>query len=790
MGDKRPVDSGFSLGDVIKKRSRLDQAVASSGGGGHLGGDRNHKTPYLSTPIQPEKSLQMFLTQVRNSARNYLPKESRNFPIQTPFCEVEVRLGLLKVPHASPERRVTSSGAKHAPNGAVVKGFDCTRHKCLMQSGVSRLHFLKWTNMGISEPGPLSQSLGVSTGSGSQGSSSGAAAQLKKDLVETEYVETVYTGYQNDGRVCFVGEHPTTKPVIGKLESKEKLLTMDLAVPAAPYDIRVNLSSEKVMDPAVQQNPPPGWKSKRVKKRRSYMCRDRNRFAWQVDVTEVVCTTNTFHAQSESPAKVEHEIEAELREHYLLQLINEEDPTRVQKLTTQLAQQLWWLLSNINPIADALEVEESLREHPDRGAVQVALAHCGALKKFMDAHKSNVGGGSTAATVAAMYKSPILHRESLASLSNVNFVGCMPVNFSRHNLEEIQQSPDNAYFLSEKTDGIRHFLIFTGDTAVLVDRAMKGKQPKPVGSVADPNADPFAPILDLIQPGTVLDGEVVMNRRPKGKPRPIFIVFDVLATSPTNPVLHLPFEQRLYHLRQASFRTKTASRDMFDPGLVANLNVALPLVRKNFVKRTGVDDLLSHVSEERGMRCYRNGDLHNHLTDGIIFQPNRPYVCGTDVKLLKWKYLDTVTIDVEVLPLRNNDDDDVLRVGCMGEEQTTVDMTRYVLLPQSERMKLEADKFESGGRIAEVGFDPETGEWYYLTMRSDKIAPNHISTVLGTLLELAESLNADELRYRMSIPSGQRDTYRKDMNGMLRQLMDHQRRRLQASRPNASAQPR
>jgi mRNA capping enzyme, C-terminal domain len=203
------------------------------------------------------------------------------------------------------------------------------------------------------------------------------------------------------------------------------------------------------------------------------------------------------------------------------------------------------------------------------------------------------------------------------------------------------------------------------------------------------------------------------------------------------------------------------------------------LVRKNFVKRTELDELLSHVVEEGGMRCYRSGEMHNHLTDGIIFQPNLPYVLGTDVNLLKWKYLDTVTVDVEILPLRHSEDDDVLRVGCMGEEQTVVDMTRYVLLPASERLRLEADKFEAGGKIAEVGFDPETGEWYYLTIRSDKVAPNHISTVLGTLLELAESLTTDELRYRMSVPAGTRDTYRKDMRSMFKQLLVHQRQRLQ-----------
>jgi hypothetical protein len=322
-------------------------------------------------------------------------------------------------------------------------------------------------------------------------------------------------------------------------------------------------------------------------------------------------------------------------------------------------------------------------------------------------------------------------------------------------------------------------MIFTGDTVVLVDRAMKGKQAIPITA----DTEPMAHILPLIQPGTVLDGEVVMNRgSSRHKARPIFIVFDVLTIGATAAVLHLPFEQRLSHLRQASFRSKTANRDvLFADSAVADLNIPLPLVRKNFVHRTDLVNLLNHVVEEKGMRSYRKPISHNHLTDGIIFQPNLPYVCGTDVSLLKWKYLDTVTIDVELLPPRylhhQNGNDDELNVGVMGTDQTIIDMSRYVNLPKSERYRLEADKFESGARIAEVGFDPETGEWYYLTMRPDKIAPNHISTVMGTLLELSESLTTEELQYRMSVPPGHRDTYRKDLRGMLKQLLDHQRRK-------------
>jgi mRNA guanylyltransferase len=282
-----------------------------------------------------------------------------------------------------------------------------------------------------------------------------------------------------------------------------------------------------------------------------------------------------------------------------------------------------------------------------------------------------------------------------------------------------------------------------------------------------------------------LDGEVVMHRKFR---RPIFIVFDVLAISTEQPVLHLPFEQRLQYLRHSSFRTDACGKingdPIFDPTAIKNPNVALPLVRKNFVKRTALDQLFSHVVEERGTRTYRNGEIFHHLTDGIIFQPNMPYTCGTDIHLLKWKYLDTVTIDVEILPpiqsYHNNNgegQEDILRVGVLGDEGSLVDMTRFVKLPSSERRRLEADRHENHAKIAEVGFDPTTGEWYYLTMRPDKIAANHISTVLGTLLELAESLSTEELRYRMSVPPSSRDTYHKDVKGMLKQILEHQRKK-------------
>ena len=178
----------FNLQSLEAKKAKLDKQTASTGG------RSRHSNPFLRDPVQPEKALQIFLTQVRNAARRFLPNEQKQSQITKPFCEVEARLGILKVPHAIPDRRVLSSGTKRDAEGRIIRAFDCSTRqqqmpRCLMASGTSRTHFSKCA--GISEVSALSQALGVTSSSG----------DLKRDLVETQMVETVYTGYPDERRV-------------------------------------------------------------------------------------------------------------------------------------------------------------------------------------------------------------------------------------------------------------------------------------------------------------------------------------------------------------------------------------------------------------------------------------------------------------------------------------------------------------------------------------------------------------------------------------------------------------
>lgn len=793
MSSKRPAGALGSLLSQTAKEAKRTASDRPSGPSASSASGSAPRNPFLSRPTKPEDAIRIFLMQSRTIARRQAGNSQR------PAIEIEARLGTLISPFGAHDMRAVSSGAKviqdrvvHAFVTNISDGSSQQQQgqpTTNFEGGITRSNYLRWTQAGLSEASPLSAAFSCRRPQQNESESS----VLKSQLVETECVTTVFA-YPNKTRVNFAhsnhhsGSGGSNGDLLGEglSEKKEKLQTVDVALPAAPYDLRLTTATELSLDsqrvPSVSSLAP-GWTAKRVKRRRSYVRADKS-FAWRMDVTEVTTTDNPGPGGGSPHPRVGYEIEMELSQSMTQRLVSAPDDASARKLADTLAQQLWFMVQQLNPTHDVLEVDDFLREHPDAESTKLAIGQCNAIRRFVDSGYQS--WRSAISPDGSGGRNP--NNDEWAKPPR-NFIGSMPVNFSRHNIEEVQRS-DGGYFLSEKTDGVRYLLVFTGKSAVLVDRAShetkKAFQPKPRGGGGGGGGgeeDPLRDIIASVKPGAVLDGEVVVHRKLK---RPIFIVFDVLANSSNEPVLQQPFERRLHYLKSASFVKEGVNVDVFNPSSVPNLSVALPLVRKNFVKRVELDRLLSFVVEEKGLRTYRYGETHHHLTDGIIFQPNAPYVCGTDVDLLKWKYLDTVTIDVEILPPRPSygrnaqSDEDVLRVGVMGEEGTTVDMTRYLRLPASERHRLEADRAENGSKIAEVGFDPTTGEWYYRTMRPDKVAPNHISTVLGTLLELAESLSTEELRYRMSVPSGTRDTYAKDVRNMQKQLLEHQRRKNRA----------
>jgi hypothetical protein len=585
-------------------------------------------------------------------------------------------------------------------------------------AGVSHEHYVKTTGDGLSFFSPITSSLGVAAAPPTTPSSLVQSSQL---------TEAVFYSPDAQQRYIQSSVHPP------RFEAKQRILTKDIAVPASSYDFRLTLSTESPMPAA--PTPPKGMLLQREKSRKSYVRKD-GRFAWQLDVTTVTTQNGTSY-----------ELEMELVPEWTKKLVGLKSETPEQraeldKIVNGIAEQLVWMLGHLSPVESDLDVANFLQPHKDKKAVDLARRQCGALRSYSEGNMSSFNGA-----VEHSHGPSLPHAEK-------RFIGSMPTNFQRHHIDSVVKGD---YYVSEKTDGVRYLLIFTGSTAVLLDRTMTGWSPIPVQQ--DTGGDPFLELSQCVQPGTVFDGEVVINRLSR---KPQFIIFDVLCQGLSTPLTRHIFSERLRVLKSNDWLIESAhnpAAGIVDTDLATTKSAcpALPLVRKVFQRRSDVDALLDRVKVDRGLRMYYNGPNHQHLTDGIIFQPNRAYALGTDFNLLKWKYLDTATVDVEV----QADSEGNYTFVCDAGDGAVVDMSRYIKLPPQELVRLEADRTVTNCKIAEVGFNP-IGEWYYKCMRTDKDRSNHISTVMGTLLELAEGISATEIRIRM-MPGGVGDSYDRNL---------------------------
>jgi hypothetical protein len=338
----------------------------------------------------------------------------------------------------------------------------------------------------------------------------------------------------------------------------------------------------------------------------------------------------------------------------------------------------------------------------------------------------------------------------------------------------------------------------------------------------------------LLPEGTVLDGEVVHNLKLK---RPVFMVFDVLQLGGQD-LRALPWSKRVACLNAPSSSSSAAAGggevgggSGVGGGVLLGLKSfleatqtaewcragGLMVVAKRFWQKERVDLLLRNMEAGLGVggtHTYRirpklppqappslspssSGDQPAqqqqqplfevwHKTDGVILQPDAPYTSGTDFSLLKWKFLDTVTVD-----LAARLEDGVARFSCVHSGGFEVDVSEHCCLGWSDTARLAADiagllasssssassgsssssamsSSGSGGKggcgggaggvvggggggaiIAEVGLDPGTGEWFYKGLRPDKDRPNALHTVMSTLIELAENVGAEELEARL-----------------------------------------
>ncbi len=587
-------------------------------------------------------------------------------------AEIELRLGCVLQPFGHERRLLTS----HSATPAAVYTINYSQTK----DGQTEL---------------LTPQMAGAAPNFKAGVSQNTAGGLTEDVIANALGLGSADGLKKESSTTTTHYHTSTPqrhvhlPTGFILETKQRVMTMDVAMPQAEYDIRLTLCTE-VSSPTTSQ-PPNNLTLVRIKKRTSYERRD-GRNAWRVDMTEVT-----------DGGAVTWEVEVEMLDSWCARLRKDDG------LIDATTKQLHWILRYLAPSHSELTVESFLMPHPDSQAIELSKRQVASLRSHhVHSHFT------PAITPEGAHPS--------APRPDKKFPGAMPVSFHRHHLPKVT----SGYFVSEKTDGVRYLMVFTPTTVVLLDRSMRGF------TLKSTSGDLLGALATKVNPGTILDGEVVVNRRLK---QPQFIAFDILISSST-PLTSSNFSERLRHLRSAKWSKS--------PVLDSQTELPLQLTLKTFLPSSSVDDLLSRVVSSAGSRTYIHKKNH-HLTDGVIFQPDTPYVMGTDHALLKWKYLDTATIDVEVMI----DNEGSVTYEVDGGDGIRVDMTRHITLPPQDQARMLADRSATGCRIAEVGLNPATGSWYYCGVRPDKKTPNHISTVLGTVLEIGEGITATELRVRM-----------------------------------------
>lgn len=179
------------------------------------------------------------------------------------------------------------------------------------------------------------------------------------------------------------------------------------------------------------------------------------------------------------------------------------------------------------------------------------------------------------------------------------FPGPQPVSIERRHFPLLKKQ---AYFVCEKTDGTRHFLINCETGTFIVNRAFQTD-----------------PVKIRLPKDTLLDGELVKMKND----RIIFVVHDAVMTRGED---------------------------------LSNLSLNLRLEKARAVVRTIIKTAqapfevrVKTMFDLRDVKSLPSLDAFEYETDGLVFTPvEEPIRMGTHETMFKWKPHDRITVDFEL----------------------------------------------------------------------------------------------------------------------------------------------
>ncbi len=523
---------------------------------------------------------------------------------------------------------------------------------------------------------------------------------IKKQLERLYEMPGTYT----HTRVYTRGTERVIENVInGQLTTEQKYSAgqTDTQIPASQYDNRMKISMEVESGRYLGEFPP---YNSRLRDRKRFTWESDSKF-WKADLT-VVVTNRRYKSW---------EVELELRKSVVDSWMSLTDPMEIQNETVKIVNQLSDILNIINP-----------RESADISTIQ----------EEGDIHILN--------TVRAQL-GPLWGRPN-PNHPRVEFPGSKPVNMQK---KEVPKIYDNVYYVAEKTDGVRYFLMSVTDIhnvnrCVLVNGYSIRENNRTIKDVRAYKVEGGEYLSQLLGLGTILDGEMVHNITSGTS---IFVAFDIIKYLDVDQSSRTFMERR--NILKNVMNVYTSGRPIGNTG-------HLPIDMKQFYPRREIMELFRSVRMDGRHPVFKDNYGRHHKTDGIIFQPDLPYRYGTDENLLKWKWMHLASVDLYVNQLAPQDRDIKLFASRNGasrgqEVHDIVTLTiqdKARLIADVEHIADEEDTVGQGS-IAEVSFDKKSGLWTYMRLRLDKDSPNAIKTVMSTMMELAGGMSEEEMKFRM-----------------------------------------
>lgn len=340
-----------------------------------------------------------------------------------------------------------------------------------------------------------------------------------------------------------------------------------------------------------------------------------------------------------------------------------------------------------------------------------------------------------------------------------NFPGAQPVSFAARHIVELQQQ---AYFVCEKSDGIRCLMYLTYDdrpegraqATYLIDR--KNDYWYVPGPIFPKSVDkPYD-----FHVATILDGELVNDTQADGSTRMKYLVFDCLVLD-GNRLIHRTLDKRLgYFYEHLDNPLQAFYKKWHDDA------AALPFLveRKKMELAYGIEKMFKEILPHLP-----------HGNDGLIFTcKSTPYQFGTDQHILKWKSEEENSIDFRMVltfpTIQPDSDDEDADEGPYPDYGALPEIALYVhgdgdtdiafskmYMEQAEWEDMKSLQQPLNWRIVECSLD-KSNQWRFLRFRDDKKEANHISTVNSVMESIQDSVSKEHL---IAVAKSIRDHWKK-----------------------------